>query len=218
MLSLWFQSLLLPEGWAERVRIDVDRGRIQAIRTGVSPDQTTECHAIGLPGLPNVHSHAFQRAMAGLTEVRAAIGDNFWTWRETMYRFVELIDRDDMEAMAAFAYMEMLESGFTRVGEFHYLHHDKDGRQFSDPAEMATAIAAAARDAGIGLTLLPVFYAHSGFGGAPPEPRQSRFINGVDGFARLVDQSRHAVSSLDDAVIGVAPIAFVRSRPRSLSR
>jgi formimidoylglutamate deiminase len=205
MTSLWFQSLLLPDGWAQRVRIDINLGRIQAIQTGVSPDQRTECHAIGLSGLPNVHSHAFQRGMAGLTEVRAATSDNFWTWRETMYRFVESINRDDMEALAMFAYMEMLESGFTRVGEFHYLHHDKNGRHFSDPAEMATAIAAAAQRVGIGLTLLPVFYAHSTFGGAPPEPRQSRFINEIDGFARLVDQSRHAVSPLDDAVIGVAP-------------
>jgi formimidoylglutamate deiminase len=205
MTSLWFQSLLLPDGWAERVRLDIDLGRFQAIRPGESPDQDTECHAIGLPGLPNVHSHAFQRGMAGLTEVRSAIGDDFWTWRETMYRFVDSIGRDDFEAIAAFAYMEMMESGFTRVGEFHYLHHDKGGRQFSNPAETASAIAAAAHQVGIGLTLLPVFYAHSDFGGAAAEPRQSRFINEVDGFARIVDGSRHAVALLDDAVIGVAP-------------
>ncbi len=130
---------------------------------------------------------------------RAATGDSFWTWRETMYRFVDAIGRDDIEALAAFAYMEMLEAGFTRVGEFHYLHHDRGGRQFSNPAEMATAIAAAAHEVGIGLTLLPVFYAHSGFGGAAPDPRQSRFITDIDGFARLVDDSRHAVSTLDDA-------------------
>jgi formiminoglutamate deiminase len=217
MTNLWFQSLLLPDGWAQRVSIDVELGRIQAIRTGVSPDQATECHAIGVPGLPNVHSHAFQRGMAGLTEIRGATGDSFWTWREIMYRFVESIGRDDMEALASFAYIEMLESGFTRVGEFHYLHHDKDGRRFADPAEMATAIAAAAHQVGIGLTLLPVFYAHSSFGGLPPLPRQSRFINDIDGFARLVDHSRNAVSPLDDAVIGVAPHSLRAVTPHELT-
>ena len=100
-----------------------------------------------------------------------------------MYRFVDAIGPDDMEAIAAFAYMEMLEAGFTRVGEFHYVHHDRGGRPFSDPAEMASRIAAAAQTVGIGLTLLPVFYAHSGFGGAAPDPRQSRFVTDVDGYA-----------------------------------
>ena len=178
---------------------------------------TAECHAIGLPGLPNVHSHAFQRGMAGLTEVRATTGDNFWTWRETMYRFVDAIGRDDMEALAAFAYMEMLEAGFTRVGEFHYVHHDRGGRRFSNPAEMANGIAAAAQQVGIGLTLLPVFYAHSGFGGAAPDPRQSRFVNDVDSFARLLERSRQAVSSLDDAVVGVAPHSLRAVTPEELT-
>ncbi len=100
-----------------------------------------------------------------------------------MYRFVDAIGPDDMEAIAAFAYMEMLEAGFTRVGEFHYVHHDRGGRRFADPAEMASRIAAAAHAVGIGLTLLPAFYAHSGFGGAAPDPRQSRFVTDVDGYA-----------------------------------
>ena len=131
-----------------------------------SPDVRNECHAIGVPGLPNLHSHAFQRGMAGLTEAPGTTGDNFWSWRETMYRFVDSIGPDEMEAIAAFAFMEMLEAGFTRVGEFQYVHHDRNGRRFSDLAEMATRIATAAHEVGIGLTLLPAFYAHSGFGGA----------------------------------------------------
>ena len=113
MTSLWFQTFLLPEGWADRVRIDIAAGRVHAIQIGDAPGPNAERHAIGLPGLPNVHSHAFQRGIAGLTEFRAAAGDSFWTWRETMYRFVEVIGRDDVEALAAFAYMEMLEAGFT---------------------------------------------------------------------------------------------------------
>ena len=205
MLSLWFQSFLLPDGWAEHVRIDIALGRVHSIQAGVSRDSGAECHAIGLPGLPNVHSHAFQRGMAGLTEVASTSADSFWTWRETMYRFVNAIARDDIEDIAALAYVEMLEAGFTRVGEFHYVHHDRGGRRFSNPAEMAAGIAAAAEQAGIGLTLLPVFYAHSGFGGAAPDHRQSRFLNDVDGFARLLDHSRGAVSTLDDALVGVAP-------------
>ncbi len=134
-----------------------------------------------------------------------------------MYRFVDAIGRDDMEALAAFAYMEMLEAGFTRVGEFHYVHHDRGGRRFSDPAEMASGIAAAAQQVGIGLTLLPVFYAHSGFGGAAPDPRQSRFLNDVDGYARLLDHSRQAVSPLDDAVVGVAPHSLRAVTPEELT-
>ena len=168
MTSLWFQSFLLPDGWTERVQIDIDKGRIQSVVAGVSPPPDAERHAIGVPGLPNVHSHAFQRAMAGHAEVPGPTGDTFWTWRETMYRFASAIDPDDMEAIAAFAYMEMLEAGFTRVGEFHYVHHDRAGRPFSDAAEMANSIAAAAQAVGIGLTLLPVFYAHSGFGARHP--------------------------------------------------
>jgi formimidoylglutamate deiminase len=205
MTSLWFQSFLLPGAWAQRVRIDIAQGRIHAVQPNVEPDPTCECHTIGLPGLFNVHSHAFQRGMAGLTEYPHSTGDSFWTWRETMYRFVEALDRDDFEALAAFAYMEMLEAGFVRVGEFHYVHHDRGGRRFADPAELANGIAAAAQEAGIGLTLLPAFYAHSGFGGAAPESLQARFLNDIDSYARLLEHTRRAVAPLDDAKVGVAP-------------
>jgi formimidoylglutamate deiminase len=205
MSRLCFESFLLPDGWAERVQIDVARGRVQSIEVGALAEPDAERHLIGVPGLPNLHSHAFQRGMAGLTEFRGTTGDNFWSWRETMYRFVHAISPDDMESLAAFAYMEMLESGFTRVGEFHYLHHDRGGRRFSDPAEMTSRIAAAAKTTEIGLTLLPVFYAHSGFGGAAPDPGQSRFVTDIDEYAKLLDRSRQTITGLDDAVAGVAP-------------
>jgi formimidoylglutamate deiminase len=205
MTSLWFQAFLLPGGWAERVRIDIAQGRIDAVLVNVAPDTASERHAVGIPGLPNLHSHAFQRGMAGLTEVPRSTGDSFWTWRDTMYRFVDAIGRDDIEALAAFAYMEMLEAGFVRVGEFHYVHHDRGGRRFADPAELAGGIAAAADEAGIGLTLLPAFYAHSGFGGAAPDARQARFLNDIDSYATLLEHTRRAVANLDDAVVGVAP-------------
>jgi formiminoglutamate deiminase len=216
MTRLWFESFLLPQGWAERVQIDIVDGRVQSIEAGSAPGSEAERHAIGVPGLPNVHSHAFQRGMAGLTEVAGLTGDNFWSWRETMYRFVADVSPDDMENIAAFAYMEMLESGFTRVGEFHYVHHDRGGRPYSNPAEMATRIAAAAGTAGIGLTLLPAFYAHSGFGALAPGPGQSRFINDLDSYDAILDRSRQAVARLDDAVVGVAPHSLRAVTPPEL--
>ena len=205
MSGLWFESALLPSGWARDVRIVTDGAHIGRITDGVTPEAGDERHAVALPGLPNVHSHAFQRALAGLTERRGPREDNFWSWRELMYRFVGNLGPDELEAISALAFVEMLEAGFTRVGEFHYLHHDRDGRTFADPAELAGRIAAAAAESGIGLTLLPVFYAHGGFGGAPSAPRQRRFISDVDGFARLVEGCRRAVTSLSGANVGIAP-------------
>ncbi|MQT13597.1 formimidoylglutamate deiminase [Segnochrobactrum spirostomi] len=203
--SLWFETALLPQGWASGVRLTLTDGRIAAIETGTAPAAGEERHAIALPGLPNLHSHAFQRGMAGLAEVRGPAGDSFWTWRETMYRFVDRMNPDDVEAIAAQAYMEMLETGFTRVGEFHYVHHDTAGAPYANLAEMAERIAAAAAETGIGLTLLPVFYAHAGFGGLPPGHGQRRFINDLEGYATLLGGSRKAVAGLKDAVVGIAP-------------
>jgi formiminoglutamate deiminase len=134
-----------------------------------------------------------------------------------MYRFVDRLDPDDVEAIAAQAFAEMLEGGFTRVGEFHYLHHDLDGRAYADPAELSARIAAAASATGIGLTLLPVFYAHSGFGGAPPSPGQRRFINDPDSFARLAEGARRACQILPDAVVGVAPHSLRAVTPDELA-
>ena len=206
--SLWFEQALLADGWARDVRLTLSDGMISRVDTDVARRPDEAAHGPVVPGLPNLHSHAFQRGMAGLAEARgpAASGDDsFWTWREVMYRFVDRLDPDALQAIAALAYVEMLETGFTRVGEFHYLHHDRDGSPYADPAEMAARIAAAADETGIGLTLLPVFYAHAGFGGAAPGEGQRRFIHDVDGYARLLEASRGAVAGLADAVVGVAP-------------
>ncbi len=203
--SLWFDSALLPQGWARHVRLTFANGCITEIQPAAEPRAGDERHAIALPGLANLHSHAFQRGMAGLAECRGPLGDNFWSWREAMYRFLDQIDPDDCEAIAAQLYMEMLESGFTRVGEFHYLHHDRDGAAYANIAEMAERIAAAATTTGIGLTLLPVFYAHSGFGGAAPAQGQRRFITTLDQFSRLIEASRKAIAPLSGAIIGAAP-------------
>src|ERR1700761_3457065 len=217
MTSLWFESALLPEGWASRVRITAVNGRIERVTRDVDPAQADERLKVGVPGMPNLHSHAFQRGIAGLTERRGPEGDSFWTWRELMYQFVERIDPEDLEAIAALAYAEMLECGFTQVGEFHYLHHDRGGVPFLDPAEMATRIAAAAEATGIGLTLLPTLYAHGGFGGTDPNKRQRRFINDEDRFAAIVEGSRKIVSGLKGGVVGVAPHSLRAVTPQELA-
>ena len=205
MAGLWFGAALLPDGWADNVRLTLEGGKILRVETGVAAGAGDERHAIAIPGLSNLHSHAFQRGMAGLAERRGPEGDNFWTWREVMYRFLDRLGPDDVEAIAGQAYVEMLETGFTRVGEFHYLHHAPDGAPYANLAELAERIAAAAEETGIALTLLPVFYAHANFGGIPPVPGQRRFINTVGGFAKLMDASRHAIAALPDSRIGVAP-------------
>ena len=204
--AIHFRQALLPSGWRDDVRVEVDAaGLVATITEGAPAVAADERHAIGLPGMGNLHSHAFQRGMAGLAEVRGSGGDSFWSWREAMYRFVGRLDPQALHAIAAMAYVEMLESGFTRVGEFHYLHHDLSGRQFDDPAEMSLAALAAADEAGIAITHLPVFYAHGGFGGQPTSDAQRRFVTDFDGFARLFDSARSAASNNPDALVGVAP-------------
>jgi formiminoglutamate deiminase len=205
MTRLWFERALLPTGWADAVTVEIANGLVAGVAPGTDSADADERHTVAIPGLPNLHSHAFQRAMAGLTEVRGPVGDSFWTWREQMYRTLDRLDPDDMEAIANMAYVEMLEAGFTRVGEFHYVHHDRDGSHYADIGELAGRMAAAAASTGIGLTLLPVFYAHGNFGGQPPNHGQRRFINDRESFARLMEASARALLGLPDAMLGLAP-------------
>jgi len=216
VLSFHAAQALLPQGWAQDVRIDSRGGRITAITPGMAWDGQAQRLGCVVVGLGNLHSHAFQRAMAGLTEVGGRSGDSFWSWRELMYRFLDRLDPDTFQAIAAQAYMEMLESGFTRVGEFHYLHHAEDGSRYANPAEMASRVAAAATETGLGLTLLPVFYAHSDFGGAAPVPAQRRFLHDLDGFARLLEGCGEALAKIPDAVLGLAPHSLRACTPQQL--
>jgi formiminoglutamate deiminase len=216
VVRLFFDQALLPEGWARAVRLTLADGRIERVEIGAEPESADERHAIAIPGMPNVHSHAFQRGMAGLTERGSPAGDNFWTWREVMYSFALRMTPDDIEAIAAQLFAELLEAGFTRVGEFHYLHHDVNGAPYANLAETAERIAGAARETGIGLTLLPTFYAHGGFGGAPPSPQQRRFINNLDRFAKLVEASGTAITGLDGATIGIAAHSLRAATPEEL--
>lgn len=190
------EHALLPQGWAEHVRITVDdKGIITAVTGGAGKGSPSPAAALGsgqrlagpvIPGMPNLHSHAFQRAMAGLTEVAANPEDSFWTWRDLMYRLVGRLNPDQVEAIARYLYIDMLKAGYTSVAEFHYLHHDIDGRPYADPSEMAQRILAAADTAGIAVTLLPVMYAHGGFGGKEPATGQRRFIHSAEDYLKLL--------------------------------
>ena len=184
--KLHLETALLPDGWRHDVVVTVEHGIVAAIEAaGAGPAERIS--GVTVPGLPNIHSHAFQRAMAGLTERRGPEADSFWTWRTQMYRFVERLTPDDLEAIAAQAYMEMLEAGFTTVAEFHYLHHQPDGRPYDNIGEMSERIVAAADSAGIGLCLLPVFYRQGGFLGKAPSEGQRRFLNTRDSYAKIME-------------------------------
>jgi formiminoglutamate deiminase len=204
--TLHLAQALLPEGFAENVTLTLDDGVIMSVAAGQAPPPgAATLPGLTLPGLPNLHSHTFQRGMAGLAERRGQSEDSFWTWREVMYRFLDRLDPDDVQAIAAQAMVEMLEGGFTALAEFHYLHHDRDGRPYADIAAMGAAIAAAAEETGIGLTLLPVLYRYGNFGGAPASPGQRRFLNDRDAYLRLIEASEAALSHLPDARLGLAP-------------
>ncbi|MEZ5777647.1 MAG: formimidoylglutamate deiminase [Paracoccaceae bacterium] len=206
MTRIWARQALLSEGWAEDVSITVGAdGRITAVSTG-QPANGTRVEIL-VPAPANGHSHAFQRAMAGLSERRGeSATDSFWTWRNLMYRFLDRITPDQVEAITAFVQMEMLEAGFGANVEFHYLHHQPGGAPYASLAEMSERIAAAAAISGIGLTLLPVHYQFGGCDGRALGPGQARFGNDPDRFARLVEAARGAIAPLPaDTVLGVAP-------------
>ena len=211
MSVLHFERALTPQGWRADVRVEIAGAHIAKVESGAPAAPGDERHKLGLPAIGNLHSHAFQRAMAGLAERRGDAADTFWTWRETMYRFALAIEPDQMQAVAAQLYVEMLEAGFAAVAEFHYLHNAPDGEPYARRAELAERIAAAAQTAGIGLTLLPVFYAHSTFGAAPPHAEQRRFITDLDGFARLVEDCEKLAP-----VVGVAPHSLRAVAPEEL--
>ena len=202
-MTLHARTALLPDGWARDVRLTITAGKITSVAQDTPAHSGDHCAQILIPGLPNLHSHAFQRGFSGLTEQRGPTRDSFWTWRDMMYRFAQSLTPEAMQAIAALAYIEMLEAGFTRVGEFHYLHHAPDGRAYANPAEMSARIFAAAEETGISLTHLPVFYAHGGFGPKPAGDAQRRFLHDPDSFARLI-QACDAMTRPQDRV-GLAP-------------
>jgi formimidoylglutamate deiminase len=200
------RDALLPHGWARDVVIDVDAsGDISRVEERSSAQGVEVLAGPVLPGMANLHSHAFQRAMAGLTEMRGPAEDDFWTWRELMYRFVERVTPQHAQVIATQLYIEMLQSGYTAVGEFHYVHH---------PAGMLTGHLEAARTAGIAITVLPSLYRWSGFARRALEPRQKRFLSGVTVIMAEVESMRGELSP--DVRVGAAPHSLRAVDPESL--
>lgn len=202
----------LPNGWAENVLIEVTAdGAIARVEPGQPANGVERLPGPVIPAIPNLHSHAFQRAMAGLGERRTAEGDDFWSWREVMYRFLDQLTPEDLEAISTQLYVEMVEAGYSRVVEFHYVHNAPDGRAYADPLETARAHVRAAETAGIGLTLTPVLYAHSNFGGAEPKPGQRRFIQSTEAYLAQV-AALTAEASAFDVALGVHSLRAVTPR------
>ena len=214
MTRLHAKHALLPQGWAKDVAVDITAGRITAV-TANTMGASLDCL---LPAITNLHSHSFQRAMAGLTEHRTAGQDSFWTWRNRMYRFLDHLTPDDAEAIAAMVMVEMAEAGYAAITEFHYLHHGPSGRRYDNPAEMTARIAAAAHQTGLGLTHLPVLYERGGCDNRALADGQLRFGNTPDQFAALYQAAATVLKTLpDDTVLGVAPHSLRAASPRGLT-
>ena len=205
MKKYYARDALLPSGWARDVCITVDDGAIAGVEVGASAGGAERLHGPVLPGMANLHSHAFQRAMAGLTDVRAAPHDDFWSWRELMYQFMERLTPEQAQAIAAQLYIELLRHGYTAVAEFHYVHH---------PAEMLDRHLAAARETGIAITLLPSLYRWAGFGAKPLEPRQRRFASDVRSVLDTVKRLQR--ERTPDINVGIAPHSLRAVEPQSL--
>ena len=208
---------LLQTGWVENVRLGIEFGIIKAVTPNTKAELSDTVVDTLLPALCNLHSHSFQRAMAGMTEFRAAGRDSFWTWRDLMYRFVNCITPDQIQAIAALVFMEMQESGYAAVGEFHYVHHQSGGVPYDDIAELSNQIFAAATVTGIGLTHLPVLYTYGGAGEATLSEGQLRFGNNVERYLQLHDRVRDGLKHLpQDAHIGMAPHSLRATSPADL--
>lgn len=224
MSALFARNALLPSGWARDVLLQWDSaGNLTAVTPDSLQPHGVESADHVLPGMVNLHSHAFQRALSGLTEIAGDSKDSFWTWRDLMYRFARNITPDQMAAIAAQLYSECLRHGYTSVCEFHYVHRAPDGGKYSRVAQTAESVIGAARHAGIGITMLPVLYSYSGFGEAPLKPEQQRFETGVADILEIV----HALEPLRGAQVevGLAPhslraasVAQIRAAVAALPR
>jgi formimidoylglutamate deiminase len=206
--SLFAEHARLQDGWRRDVLLEWDH---QGTLIAVTPDCTQPAAGIErakgpvLAGMPNLHSHAFQRAMAGLTEYRANPTDSFWSWRDLMYRFAAHISPDSIGSIARWLYIEMLKAGYTSVCEFHYVHNAPDGERYANPAEMAGRVVDAAAQAGIGMTMLPVLYQYSGFGAREPTPGQARFVHTPESLLDALGSLRATRPENGNLRYGVAP-------------
>ena len=205
MKQYWFKQAYIDSGWAFGVTVVVDgHGVIDTVRTNTLPQGAQIIEGLAIPGIPNSHCHAFQRAMAGLSEKISVTNDSFWSWRTTMYEFAHQMTPDNQRAIAAQLYMEMLKSGYTSVAEFHYLHHQPSGEPYEDSAELSISIIEAAQQAQINLTLLPVLYTSSDFGGIEPQPKQQMFVNTPAQYQKLLAGLLGRYGRLPGIGLGVA--------------
>lgn len=203
--KIWANSALLASGWADSVEIKFDAsGNIATIAPDL-PYSDGDRVEVLIPAIANVHSHAHQRAMAGLGERAGDNQDSFWTWRKVMYHYLQRIQPDNLYHIAAQLYLEMLKAGYSCVGEFQYLHHDLNGQAYDDRAEMSLQCLQAATQVGIGFTALPVLYRYGGFGSAPALDGQKRFLNDADGFIETVTSLQSAVANHRNCSVGFAP-------------
>jgi len=203
MKQYTFKGILQNEGWIENAGVTIDR---DGIIVDIEQVQSSEIDfGYALPGFQNAHSHAFQYAMAGLAEkhdANATHGD-FWSWREAMYKLALNVSPNQLEAIATMLYSEMVRHGYTSVAEFHYVHHDKNGHQYDNLAEMGSRLIAAAETTGINITLVPIFYQKGGFG-IEPNAGQKRFISSnIDDYLKLLDASQAACKQYKGANIGI---------------
>ncbi|WP_170553267.1 formimidoylglutamate deiminase [Ruegeria atlantica] len=214
-MQIHAKTALLGSDWVHDVRVEIDHGHISQVQYQVSalPDDTRV--DVLLPALANLHSHAFQRAMAGMTETRMAGRESFWTWRNLMYRFLDRLTPDQIEAIAALVFMEMQEAGYASVGEFHYVHHQPGGAAYDQLSELSQRIFSAAHQTGIGLTHLPVLYTYGGVAQDPLSGGQLRFSNDVYRFLKLVDDCRNKLPHTD-SILGVAPHSLRATSPKDL--
>ncbi|MEO1918111.1 MAG: formimidoylglutamate deiminase [Paracoccaceae bacterium] len=218
MPSIFSKTALLETGWTKNVRITLEGGKIAKVTPSTTAKPEDAIVDTLLPALANLHSHSFQRAMAGMTEFRSAGRDSFWTWRDLMYRFVNHITPEQTEAIASLAFMEMQEAGYASVGEFHYIHHQNGGQPYDNLSELSSRIFAAAETSGIGLTHLPALYTYGGAGKTALSGGQLRFGNDVASFNRLVSEIKDGVKFLpSDARVGIAPHSLRATSPEDLS-
>jgi len=209
-MKYYVENILLSDGWVTNKTLTIEDGLITAITAGKDDDAKTVIGNI-IPGMVNCHSHAFQRAFAGFSEQGSEGQDSFWTWRKTMYKFLAQLSHDNTQVIAKQLYVEMLKMGYTRVAEFHYLHHDINDNTYSNNpvdgklATMAQAIFKAAQSSGIGLTMLPVLYQYAGFGQQEPNEGQRRFINSTKQFNQLVSDCFALTKQYPNTNIGIAP-------------
>ncbi|RMO17179.1 N-formimino-L-glutamate deiminase [Pseudomonas cichorii] len=218
MPAFFAERALLPGGWAENVRLEISAdGLLSSVQANADRQGAERVSGPLLPGMPNLHSHAFQRAMAGLAEVAGNPSDSFWTWRDLMYRLVGKISAPQVGVIARQLYIEMLKGGFTSVAEFHYVHQDTNGKPYADPAELALQISQAATSAGIGLTLLPVLYSHSGFGGQAPNEGQRRFIHSTESYLDLQARLRPVIAAQAAQNLGLCFHSLRAVTPQQIS-